>query len=140
VETKLTRIAQIAKEKPKEKITSLAGLLSKESLTETHDGMSKKKASGVDQVTKEEYGRKLDENLEVLLDNMKRQVYKPQPVKRVYIPKVGSTKMRPLGIPVVSDKITQRAAARILEAIDETEFSAHSYGYRPHTGAQKAEQ
>ena len=51
METKLTRIAQIAKEKPKEKITSLAGLLNKESLTEAHDRMSKEKASGVDQVT-----------------------------------------------------------------------------------------
>ena len=83
METKLTRIAQIAKEKPKEKITSLAGLLNKESLTEAHDRMSKKKASGVDQVTKEEYGRKLDENLDGQLDRMKRQAYKPQPVKRV---------------------------------------------------------
>ena len=114
METKLTRIAQIAKEKPKEKITSLAGLLNKESLTEAHDRMSKKKASGVDQVTKEEYGRNLDENLDGLLDRMKRQAYKPQPVKRVYIPKVGSSKMRPLGKQAYEDKLVQKVLGDIL--------------------------
>ena len=61
-------------------------------------------------MTKEDYGRKLDENLDGLLDRMKRQAYKPQPVKRVYIPKVGSTKMRPLGILIkhVINTIQQR--------------------------------
>ncbi|MBS4025283.1 MAG: RNA-directed DNA polymerase [Clostridia bacterium] len=129
METKLTRIAQIAKEKPKEKITSLAGLLNKESLTEAHDSeahdrMSTKKASGVDQVTKEEYGRKFDDNLDGLLDRMKRQAYKPQPVKRVYIPKVGSTKMRPLGILAYEDKLVQKILGEGKYPVPDTNLSS----------------
>ena len=138
METKLTRIAQIAKEKPKEKITSLAGLLNKESLTEAHDGMSKKKASGVDQVTKEEYGRNLDENIEGLLDRMKRQAYKPQPVKRVYIPKVGSTKMRPLGILAYEDKLVQKTLGDILNAVFDGDFLDCSFGFRPNRSCHDA--
>ena len=138
METKLTRIAQIAKEKPKEKITSLAGLLNKESLTEAHDGMSKKKASGVDQVTKEEYGRNLDENLDALLDRMKRQAYKPQPVKRVYIPKVGSTKMRPLGILAYEDKLVQKTLGDILNAVFDGDFLDCSFGFRPNRSCHDA--
>ena len=138
METKLTRIAQIAKEKPKEKITSLAGLLNKESLTEAHDGMSMKKASGVDQVTKEGYGRKLDENLDDLLDRMKRQAYKPQPVKRVYIPKVGSTKMRPLGILTYEDKLVQKVLGDILNAVFDGDFLDCSFGFRPNRSCHDA--
>jgi group II intron reverse transcriptase/maturase len=138
METKLTRIAQIAKEKPKDKITSLSGLINKESLTETHAGMSKKKASGVDQVTKEEYGSNLDENLNNLLTKMKRQAYKPQPVKRVYIPKVGSNKMRPLGIPAYEDKLVQKILSDILNAVFDGDFLDCSFGFRPNRSCHDA--
>ena len=103
METKLTRIAQIAKERPNERITAPAGLINKESLMESHKKMSGKKAAGVDQLTKIEYEHDLESNIESLLERMKKQAYKPQPVKRVYIPKAGSDKMRPLGIPAYED-------------------------------------
>ncbi len=73
METKLTRIAQIAKERPEARITSLAGLINKESLTESHRKMSGKKAAGVDQLTKADYDKNLDDNIESLLVRMKRQ-------------------------------------------------------------------
>jgi retron-type reverse transcriptase len=62
------------------------------------------KATGVDQTTKEEYGAKLGENLEDLLRRMKSFSYRPQPVRRTYIPKAGSDKLRPLGILAYEDK------------------------------------
>lgn len=75
METKLTRIAQIAKERPNARITSLAGLINKESLTESHHKMSGKKAAGIDKMTKDEYDMNLDVNIESLLVKMKKQAY-----------------------------------------------------------------
>lgn len=78
METKLTRLAQIAKERPNERITSLAGLINKERLIESHKKMSGKKAAGVDQLTKIEYEQDLESNIESLLERLKKQAYKPQ--------------------------------------------------------------
>ena len=83
METKLTRIAQIAKERPNERIALLTGLINKESQIESHKKMSGKKAAGVDQLTKIEYEQDLESNIELLLERMKKQAYKPQPVKTV---------------------------------------------------------
>jgi len=138
METKLTRIAQIAKERPKERITSLAGLINKESLMESHQKMRGKKAAGVDQLTKAEYDKGLEANIESLLDRMKKQAYKPQPVKRVYIPKAGSDKMRPLGIPAYEDKLVQNVLSNILNAVFEGDFLDCSFGFRPNRGCHDA--
>ena len=138
METKLTRIARIAKERPKERITSLAGLINQESLKESHRKMSGKKAVGADQMTKEEYDRNLDENIEDLLVKMKKQAYKPQPVRRVYIPKVGTDKMRPLGIPAYEDKLVQSVLSDILNAVFEGDFLDCSFGFRPNRGCHDA--
>ncbi|WP_423055574.1 reverse transcriptase domain-containing protein [Acetobacterium carbinolicum] len=138
METKLTRIAQIAKERPNERITSLAGLINKESLIESHKKMSGKKAAGVDQLTKIEYEHDLESNIESLLERMKKQAYKPQPVKRVYIPKAGSDKMRPLGIPAYEDKLVQSVLSDILNAVFEGDFLDCSFGFRPNRGCHDA--
>ena len=84
--------------------------------------MSGKKVPGVDEVTKEMYNERLEENVEALIAQMKRQSYKPQPAKRVYIPKPGTDKKRPLSIPSYEDKLVQSALARILKAIYEQDF------------------
>ena len=128
--TKLTRIAELAKQKPRVKLQTLIHAIDEESLKASHNALAADKAVGVDAVTKEEYGEKLQGNISDLLARMKRQAYKPQPVKRVYIPKADGKK-RPLGIPAYEDKLVQKALNEILTVIYETEFLGCSYGFRP---------
>jgi group II intron reverse transcriptase/maturase len=87
-------------------------------------------APGVDGVTKEEYGKRLEENLRELAGRLARFGYRPKPVKRVYIPKPGSPKKRPLGLPSFEDKIVQMTLTRVLEQIYEADFIEGSFGYR----------
>lgn len=138
METKLKRIAEIAKVKPNEKFTSLAHLIDKEMLKECHKEMKGKKAVGVDAVTKQEYEEQLNESLDELIARLKRHAYKPQPVRRVYIPKEGTDKKRPLGIPAYEDKLVQSALAKVMNAIYEQDFLECSFGFRPNRGAHDA--
>jgi len=138
VETKLEGIAKVAKERPKEQFTSLAHLINKEMLTLCHAETDKHKAAGVDKMTKEQYAMALDENLDNLVMRMKRQAYKPQPVRRVYIDKAGTNKKRPLGIPAYEDKLVQSAVSKVLNAIYEQEFLDCSFGFRPRRGCHDA--
>lgn len=128
--TKLTRIAELAKQRPRVKLQTLIHAIDEESLKAAHNALCTNKAVGVDAVSKEEYGEKLHENIANLLARMKRQAYRPQPVKRVYIPKIGGKK-RPLGIPTYEDKLVQKTLNEILTVIYETEFLDCSYGFRP---------
>lgn len=138
METKLLRIAQIAKEKPEERFNSLAHHINIETLKKSHNEMANGKAAGNDGETKDEYGKDLENNLKDLIERMKRQAYKPQPVRRVYIPKPGSDKKRPLGIPSYEDKLVQSALAGILNAIYEADFLDSSNGFRPGRGCHQA--
>ncbi len=138
METKLARIAQIAKERPKEKFTSLAHLINEEMLLECHNELKANKAAGVDEVTKAEYEENLQENIKRLHESLKDMTYIPQPVRRVYIPKPGKSELRPLGIPAYEDKIVQLAISKILTAIFEQDFMNFSYGFRPHRSAHDA--
>ena len=97
--TELERISQLVREHPDRKLQTIMHLVNTETLREVHDRQNGNKAYGVDKVTKAEYEANIEENLENLLARMKRFSYRPQPVKRVYIPKDGSDKMRPLGVP-----------------------------------------
>lgn len=90
METKLARIAQVAKERPKEKFTSLAHLINVGMLLECHHELSGNKAAGIDRVTKAEYEKNLLENITVLHESLRKMSYRPQAVRRVYIPKPGS--------------------------------------------------
>lgn len=107
MQTKLQRIADVAKEKPKEKFTSLIHLINEESLIQCHRDMGRRKAPGVDQMTKDKYEENLDENVRELVARMKTNSYKPYPALRKYIPKSGTDKKRPLGIPSYEDKLVQ---------------------------------
>ena len=104
--------------------------VNKETLKEQHKRQQQGKASGVDQMTKEEYEINLDENLDNLIKRMKSFSYRPQPVRRSYIPKANG-KLRPLGIPAYEDKLVQGAMADILNGIYENIFLDCSYGFRP---------
>lgn len=138
METKLTRIAQVAKEKPNARFTSLAHLINVEQLKECHRRLNPRKVPGVDEITKEEYELNLEANLQDLVARMKRNAYKPQPVKRTYIPKPNTKEKRPLGIPSYEDKLVQAALADIINAIYEADFLECSYGFRPGRGCHDA--
>lgn len=130
METKLKKIAKVARERPNERFTSLVHLVNEEMLRKCHRETDGSKAPGVDGVTKDDYGKNLEENLKELVNRMKRQAYKPKPVKRIYIRKE-SGGQRPLGIPAYEDKLVQSAVSKILSAIYEEEFLECSFGFRP---------
>ena len=127
--TKLERILQLSKENPEMVFTSIGHLIDKEMLMECHNKMEKDKAVGIDGVTKEEYGNNLDENLDRLIASLKKKSYRPQPAKRVEIPK-GNGKTRPLSIYCYEDKLVQEALRRILEAVFEPHFYEEMMGFR----------
>lgn len=87
-------------------------------------------APGVDAVTWRAYGEGLEDNLQALSEQLRRGAYRARPVRRTYIPKPDG-RQRPLGVPVLEDKIVQRAVAAVLNGIYETDFLGFSYGFRP---------
>jgi RNA-directed DNA polymerase len=98
---------------------------------------SKGKASGVDGITVTEFLERGYENVQTLRMELKTGTYRPQPLRRVEIPKANG-KMRPLGIPCLRDKIVQEAMRMALEPIFEVEFHDNSYGFRPNRNAHQA--
>jgi group II intron reverse transcriptase/maturase len=136
-QTKLALISERARREPKLKFTSLAHLLDVGFLRECYLALGRDRASGIDGISWQEYGEHLDENLEDLVERMKAKRYKPQPAKRVYIPKNENEK-RPLGLPSLEDKIVQKGIARILETIYEADFLDCSYGFRPGRSCHQA--
>ena len=130
--TDLKRISEKARKEPGLVFTSLYHHITDvDNLRACYDSLPANKATGVDDVTKKEYGENLEENLLDLSARLKRMGYRPGPSRRSYIPKVGSEKGRPLGISNFEDKIVEKAVKRTLEPIYETVFEDSSYGYRP---------
>jgi len=136
-QTKLALISERARKNSKLQFTSLAHLLNEEYLKECYFGLGRDRASGIDGVSWKEYGERLDENISDLVARLKAKRYKPQPSRRVYIPKDEHTK-RPLGLPALEDKIVQKGVAQILEAIYEQDFLNCSYGFRPNHSCHQA--
>ena len=95
-------------------------------------------APGPDGVTVERFARHLDERLGQLHAELKTGAYRPEAVRRAYIPKPGTDEPRPLGIPNVADRVVQGALRHVLEPIFERKFLASSYGFRPEVGAKDA--
>jgi len=128
----LTQIGERARKEPKLCFTSIYHFVTDEdNLHACYRDLEPGKAPGIDGVTKEEYGEDLEKNVTDLAQRLARMGYRPRPVQRVYIPKPGSDKERPLGIPCFEDKLVQRAVARALEQVYEADFLDCSYGYRP---------
>jgi RNA-directed DNA polymerase len=93
-------------------------------------GLEKRAAPGVDGETWQHYGENLEANIQDLSERLKRGAYRARPVRRVFVPKTDG-RQRPLGVPVLEDKIVQRATVEVLNAIYETDFLGFSYGFRP---------
>ena len=130
--TDLTRIGAKARKEPTLVFTSLYHHITNvDNLRACYDTLGANKARGVDGVTKKEYGKHLEENLQDLSARLKRMGYRPGPKRRSYIEKPGSKKGRPLGISNLEDKIVEEATKRTLEPIYEAVFEDSSYGYRP---------
>jgi len=131
VGTKLRCIAEKARKEPGFKFTSLYHLLNKELLRGCFQRLRNDAAAGVDKMTKATYAENLEANLSTLVARLHQMAYIPQPVRRKYIAKPGSTKQRPLGIPGFEDKLVQAGLVRILESVYEQDFIDESYGFRP---------
>jgi len=95
-------------------------------------------AAGVDHVTVEQFESKLERELLRLHESLRAGTYRPQAIRRQWIPKPGSTDPRPLGIPTVRDRVVQTALRNVLEPIFERDFAEHSYGFRPGRGCKDA--
>ena len=95
-------------------------------------------AAGVDHQTVEDFERDLVKNLKRLAEQLREGRYRPQAVRRVWIPKPGSREKRPLGVPTVRDRVVQAALRLVLEPIFERDFAEQSYGFRPQRGCQDA--
>jgi len=133
----LPLISGHARRDPLFQFTSLAHLLDEEYLRDCYASLNRNKAVGIDNVSWEEYGRNLDENLERLVSKLKRKKYQPIPARRVYIPK-SATEKRPLGISALENKIVERGITNILESIYEQDFLNCSYGFRPKRNCHQA--
>ena len=138
--TTLARISQLSsenRENPDFRFISLMHIIDKRMLAECHASMDGEKAVGIDGITKKDYAENLNENLDNLLDRMKRNAYKPKPARRVEIPK-DNGKTRPLSIYCYEDKLVQEAIRRILEAIFEPLFYDEMMGFRPGRNCHQA--
>jgi len=133
----LRGIARKAKHQPAYRFRDLSRCLNKTHMKHAFKRMNKKAASGVDKVTYSDYHENFDENVDNLIGQLKRQSYKAKLVKRKQIPKA-SGKTRPLGLPVLEDKLLQTTSSDLLSALYEQDFYDFSYGYRPKRGARQA--
>jgi group II intron reverse transcriptase/maturase len=134
---KLALLSERARKDPKCQFISLAHWLDEEFLARCYYRLEKDRASGIDGVTWREYGEHVEANLRDLVARLKAKRYRPQPAKRVYIPK-DEHSQRPLGLPALEDKIVQAGIAAILGAIYEADFLDCSYGFRPERGCHQA--
>jgi RNA-directed DNA polymerase len=99
---------------------------------------AKKGAPGVDHVTVQEFERQLPDSVWDLSDRLKGGTFVPQAIRRVHIPKPGTSETRPLGIPTVRDRVVQAAIVNVIEPIFERDFAEQSYGFRPGRGCKDA--
>ena len=137
MQTSLGEIAKQAKLNKDKRFTNLHHIIDAEFLTGSFKRLNKKAAAGIDGVTAKEYVKDLYYNVEKLEQRVKTGKYRARIIRRKHIKKPNG-KLRPLGIPVIEDKILQAAVGRILNAIYEQDFLATSYGYRPKRGAKEA--
>lgn len=133
----LDRVRQAAKDRKKERFTALLHHITIDLLRQAFYALKRKAAAGVDEVRWRDYEVELERKLEGLHDRVHRGSYRPQPSRRVYIPKADGRR-RSLAVAALEDKIVQGACVMVLNAIYEEDFLGFSYGFRPGRGAHDA--
>jgi RNA-directed DNA polymerase len=133
----LERVRQAARQRKKERFTALLHHIDVDMLRAAFLALRRKAAPGVDGVTWQDYEATLEPRLAALRERVHRGSYRPQPSRRVLIPKADG-RQRPLSIAALEDKIVQGACAMVLNAIYEEDFLGFSYGFRPGRGAHDA--
>jgi RNA-directed DNA polymerase len=133
----LDRIRKVARERKKERFTTLFHHINTELLEEAFYELEENAAPGVDRLTWKDYEANLGRNIEDLHDRVQRGAYRALPSRRVYIPKPDG-RQRPLAVAALEDKIVQRAVVTLLNAIYEEDFLGISYGFRPGRGTHDA--
>ena len=127
----LERVRQVARRDKKVRFTALLHhVYDVTRLRSAFFALKKDAAPGVDGETGRHYEQTLEANLQDLSERLQRGAYRAKPVRRTYIPKADG-RQRPLGVPVLEDKIVQRATVDVMNAIYETDFLGFSYGFRP---------
>ena len=131
VNSALRRIRQAAERDSKVKFTSLLHhIYSVDMLREAYFSLKRDAAPGIDGQSWRDYGEDLEEHLRDLSGRLARGAYRASPVQRGYVPKADG-RQRPIGVPVLEDKIVQKATVAVLNQLYETEFLGFSYGFRP---------
>ena len=131
LQRELDRVRQVARKDRKERFTALwHHVYNVDRLLGAYLSLKRHAAAGVDGEMWQTYGENLEDNLRDLSERLKRGAYRAKPVRRVFIPKADG-RQRPIGVPTLEDKIVQRAAAEVLNAIYEVDFLGFSYGFRP---------
>jgi retron-type reverse transcriptase len=136
----LERIRQAARRDRRQRFTALLHhVYDIERLGVAYFALRREAAPGIDGRTWRQYGEDLQSNLGKLSERLRRGAYRAKPVRRAYIAKVGKPgELRPLGVPVLEDKIVQRATVEVLNALYEEDFVGFSYGFRPHRSQHQA--
>jgi len=136
------KLSQKAEKEPEHQFENLYGLLCNEVWLRmaAHKPLRNQGSgtAGIDGMTKSNFLGDYDGYITRLQEALKAKTFEPEPVKRVYIPKSNSKKKRPLGIPILLDRIVQEALRMILEPIWEVDFSINSYGFRPNRSTYDA--
>jgi RNA-directed DNA polymerase len=133
----LARVNEAARRSRQTRFTALLHHVDAEALKRSFWRQRRRASAGVDGVTVETYEKDLEANIRDLCDRVHTGRYRPQPVRRVNIPKPDGG-LRPLGVPVLEDKIVQGAVAEVLSAVYEVDFLGFSYGFRPKRGPHQA--
>jgi group II intron reverse transcriptase/maturase len=138
VKEALGRVRQVAEQQKGARFTALLHhIYAIDALRAAYHGLKRDAAPGVDGRTWEDYGRGLEAHLADLAERVRRGSYRPQAVRRAYVPKRDG-RQRPIGVTALEDKIVQRATVAVLNAVYEAEFAGFSYGARPGRSAHQA--
>ena len=134
----LERVRQAARKDRRQKFTALwHHVYDIDRLREAYLRLARESAPGVDGETWQHYGENLEANLQDLSQRLALGAYRAKPVRRVFIPKADG-RQRPIGVPVLEDKVVQRATVEVLNAVYETDFLGFSYGFRPRRSQHNA--